>query len=94
MTIDAMALGHFVSRSTGMYCAWTGMYLHVPSTDVQLTFLMNSPYDLYVAGANTSEMGSAGWSVPPRATCMRVCRIWEYGCWSSKLKESGGGQRL
>jgi hypothetical protein len=87
MTIDAVALGHFGSRSTSMQCARTGMYLHFFSTGVQLTLLMTSPYDPHVAGANTSEMGSIG-------RCLRECtfvnavyQYVEYGYWFSRGKE-------
>jgi len=51
-----------------------GMYLHVLSTDLQLTLLMNSPYDSYIAGANTSEIGSIGRCLSEFR--MPVCRIW------------------
>jgi len=48
--------------------------------DVQLTFVVNNPYDPDVARANTLEMGSIGW-YPPQMLYV------EYGYLSSRGKE-------
>ena len=73
MTIDVAALAARANLSLIQWAwqchVWTGMYLPVPSTGVQLTFLMNSPYDpVFNVCRWRGHFGNGvDRSVPPRA---------------------------
>ena len=75
MTIDAAALGARALGFIQQACSvWTGMYLPAPSTSLQRTFFMNSPYNpvfnvCYWRGYFGNGVDR---SVPPRAVLYRT----------------------
>lgn len=90
MTIDTAALGAmanlgFIQRA--WQCVWTGMYLTAPSTDIQLTFLMSSPYDPVFNICRWR--GHFGNGVDQSVPLLRnaISKYTEYGHWSSREKE-------
>jgi len=92
MSIDAAALG---ARANLGLIQWAcsvymdGYVLMCSLYGVQLTFLMNRPYDpvgsTYVAGTGTSEM-SRSVGTP---SCNVICKYVEHGHWSPRGKEPG-----